>query len=727
MNNTITQNYSQVFNTPQNPTVIQNPNYDLYGPYISLFQNNGIMNIDLSQIDRSNIDIHFNSILSILRDGVETDQVQNMKIYARYVDGVLIPFSIFDYFINLIFWYLPTSCGDPLTSRFFIFESDGFTQKSIKSYVDNLFLETHRTEYSNIWLNNVIDNAIYKFKYIDEFSMYFMNTFNNEDTITLMSMDKEFYDAIHCDVSNVPIEDVKSVGEKATDVAIDRIIKSGFHWAAPYFLAKQGINKKQYREFQVNVGTKPDGNGNVFPAVINRSYSNGAVNSYEAMIMDAEVARVSQILQKNNVGTSGALARIMGINNLDTKMHPDPKYICNTKNYVEIEVTDEKVLMKLKNRYYRFSKNGIEWKIPSNPMLQKGLIGKRILLRSPITCASAARGEGYCYRCYGDLAYTNNDINPGKFAAEELSAQLTQRLLSAKHLLETSVRTMNWTPEFYNYFNVECNVITTMEEFDYKKFKLIINAESIDYEDELDSFEYNMFVKEFGIQLPNGTIYTVHTENFDDIYIAKELSDIMSKKKIIDDNYVINMDTLNGIGLFIVKISNVELSQALEDVISCIDRQSVINILQTKDAVLQKLIHDVNKSGLDTESVHLEVLLSNQCRSKDNILENSQWEYENEPYQMLALKDALTNHPSIGISLEFNKQAKALYNPLSYKKHKPSVVDLFYMEQPQNYMSSEPQPTVKRADDESIKPFTIHADPNFVPAGTVVDDELDVE
>lgn len=721
------QKYSQVFNTPQNSPVIQNPNYDLYGPYVSLFQNNGIMSIDLSQIDASNIDMHFNSILSILRDGVETDQVQRMKIYGKYADGISVPFTIFDYFINLIFWYLPTSCGEPLTSKFFIFEKDGFTQKSIKSYVDNLFLETHRTQYNNIWLNNVIDNAVFKFKYIDEFSMYFMNTFNNEDTIMLMNMDKEFCDAIHCDVSNTPIEDVKSVGEKATDKAIDRIIKSGFHWAAPYFKAKQGINKKQYREFQINVGTKPDGNGNVFPTIINKSYSNGAVNSYEAMVMDAEVARVSQILQKNNVGTSGALARIMGINNLDTKMYPDSSYICETKNFVKIEVTDENVLMKLKNRYYRMSKNGIEWKIPSNPMLHKHLIGKTILLRSPITCASAARGEGYCYRCYGDLAYTNNDINPGKFAAEELSSQLTQRLLSAKHLLETSVRTMNWCPEFYNYFNVECNVITTIEEFDYKKFKLIINAESIDYEDELDSFEYNMFVKDFNIQLPNGTIYNIHTENYDDIYVSKELSDIMSKKKVIDDNYVINMDTLNGVGLFIVKISNVELSQALEDVISCIDRQSVISNLQTKDAILQKLLHDVNKSGLDTESVHLEVLLSNQCRSKDDILEMPQWEYEDEPYQMLALKDALTNHPSIAISLEFNKQAKALYNPLSYRKHKPSVVDLYYMEQPQNYMSSEPQPTTRKSDDELIKPFVIHEDPNFVPDAGIDEDELDEE
>lgn len=724
--NTIAEKFPTI-NMPKNSPVIQNPNYEAYGPYVAIFQGGGSMHIDLTTINVQNIDMHFMSILSILRDGIETDQVQQMKIYGKYADGITVPFTIFDYFINLIFWYLPVSSGDQLTSRFFIFEPEGFTQKSIKSYVDNLFLELHRTDHTNIWLNNAIDNSVFKFKYIDEFSMYFMNTFNNEDTIDLMRVDPEFNKAIHCDVSNTPIEDVKKVGEKATDVAIDRIINSKIHWARPYFQAKQGINRKQYREFQINVGTKPDGNGNVYPTAINASYSNGAVNTYEALIMDAEVARVSQILQKNNVGTSGALARVMGINNIDTKMYPDPNYICDSKNFVELEVTDENTLMRLKNRYYRLSKNGIEWKIPSNPMLRRNLIGKTILLRSPITCASAARDQGYCYRCYGDLAYTNNDINPGKFAAEELSSQLTQRLLSAKHLLESAVKTMKWCPDFYNYFNVECNIITTIEEFDYKKFKLIIDSEAIDVEDELDSFEYNMFIKEFSIQLPNGSICKIHTENFDDIYIAKELSDIIAKKKMVDDKYVINMDTLDGVGLFIVKISNVELSQALDDVISCIDRQAVINQLKTKDAILQKLIHDVNKSGLDTESIHLEVLLSNQCRNANNILENPQWEYENEDYQMLALKDALTNHPSITISLEYNKLVKALFNPLSFKKTKPSVADLYYMEQPQNYMSKEPEPAIKRPEDGYIKPFVIHADPNYVPENSMDDDELDTE
>lgn len=699
-------------NMPQNQPFITTPNFDAYGVYASLFNSNGTMTIDLQTITRETITQHFNNILAILEDGVETQQVQTMKLYGIYADGVKMPFSIFDYFINLIFWYLPVYCNEPLTSNFFTFEQDGFTQNSIKSYIDTKFLSIHRTEYDNIWLNNVIDESVFRFKYIDEFSPYFMNTFNNEDTISLMEVDKEFRDAVHCDVTDVPMEDVKKIGMESTYKAIDRIKKSKFHYARPYFKSKQGINMKQFREFQVNIGTKPDGNGNVFPAKINSSYVNGGLNTLSAAVMDAEVARIAQILTKNNVGQSGAFARILGINNIDSKIYPDPKYVCNSKHFVELHVTDESVLNTLKTRYFRFTKNGIEYKTTSNPAKHnRGLIGKTILLRSPITCASHARGEGYCYRCYGDLAYTNSDINIGKLAAEEESSELTQRLLSAKHLLESSVKAMSWVPYFHEYFSVMCNIIMTIEGGDYKKWKLILNKDDIDLDDEmdLDSVEYNQYVTSYKIQSPTGEILDIHTADYNNMYIAKEFSDLLAKKKVNNDNaYVVNMPDLDGIGLFIMRIENIELQSALDDVTACIDKQATIKALETKDAILQKLVTDNLRSGLDVDSVHLEVILSNQCRRKDDILLNPEWEYENEECQMLSLKDALTNNPSVGISLEFNKLTKALYSPLTFRKSKASSVDLFYMTKPQGYMSLIPvESDIKSDKEEFVDPFTI--------------------
>ena len=56
---------------------------------------------------------------------------------------------------------------------------------------------------------------------------------------------------------------------------------------------------------------------------------------------------------------------------------------------------------------------------------------------------------------------------------------------------------------------------------------------------------------------------------------------------------------------------------------------------------------------------------------------------------------------------------KALYYPTSFQKESPSVLDLFFMTKPQNYMSMKPTHSNLVEDKEiegPIKPFTIMKD-----------------
>src|SRR5699024_1917312 len=128
-------------------------------------------------------------------------------------------------------------------------------------------------------------------------------------------------------------------------------------------------------------------------------------------------------------------------NNMDDMLYPNPDYVCDSKHFIAITIKDSKTLSMYRGRYYRLQENGVEYQISQNPLRNEmHLIGKTVLFRSPITCASRARGHGICYRCYGNLAHTNYDINIGRIASELLSSKLTQRLLSAKHLLETNIK-----------------------------------------------------------------------------------------------------------------------------------------------------------------------------------------------------------------------------------------------------------------------------------------------
>lgn len=710
----ITSMVDEMFNSHQAAgSLVPQPQYSCYAELITT----GRQNIDTSIFtDMRTLDTHFYQILYLFEDGIETEQIQHSMVFVKFVDGEVVKLSIFDYWFNLLFWGLPVSTGTPITSKYLWYHKD-ITQGAIADYINRNFLKDNRKKYTNIQINNMIDDVMYKFQFIDKFSLYLYNTANNEDTIELMKKDKVLWDCIHCDLSNVPIEDVKDIGQKYTNEGIKRIITSKTHWASPYFRAKQGLNIKQFREFMFNIGTVPDGNGGVYPNIINGSYVNRGITGITEYEEDADKSRTAQVLSHGNVGKSGAFARILGLNNMDDRLHPDPNYVCNSKHFIQITIKDAKTLSMYKGRYFRFVKNGVEYQMSQDPVKDNiDLIGKTLLFRSPITCASRAHGHGICYRCYGNLAHTNYDINVGRMSSELLSSMLTQRLLSAKHLLETNIKKLMWTPEFHMFFDIDYNAIKLKEDINFKKYKLILDPiDDEDFEEESDDTEsYEKYVTSCTIIDPKGNQYEIGTTENDPMYLSIELTSIINRKTPdADDLYVLDMETLKDKILFHIDIVNNELGATLEKIKSILNKNSEVKRLGTKDAVTQELVDTTIEGGLSIDAVHLEVILSHQCKREDSNLLEPEWELENAPYRMISLNEALKDNPSITVSLMYKDINKLLYYPLSFKKTAPSVLDLFYMTKPQNYMSMKPTHSNIVEDKEvegPIKPFTILQD-----------------
>ena len=57
------------------------------------------------------------------------------------------------------------------------------------------------------------------------------------------------------------------------------------------------------------------------------------------------------------------------------------------------------------------------------------------------------------------------------------------------------------------------------------------------------------------------------------------------------------------------------------------------------------------------------------------------------------------DNPSIAVTLSYQRTSQALYNPSTFKKTKPSVLDLFFMEQPQNYLNDNYDNEPKKMDE----------------------------
>ena len=664
------------------------PQYMFYEDLVTT----GTQEIKTKDINKGNINQHFQACINILKDGIETKEVQSMMIHVIFVDKKDVYLSIFDYIINLMMWQLCTGIDAPIKSIHLAF-FENITKKEIKTYIDNIFVDKYRRYIDFFDMNRIIDDVIGKFRDLRQFQMYLANTLNLEDTIELMEKYPEFRDTLHFDTENIPLDDIKDKGMEAANLQI-KYIKNSNHCLRDSFRTGEAISPKQYKEVAVNIGTKPDGQGSVFPRPINHSFMNGGLSSPIEICIESSVARIAQILQKTNVGESGTFARLLELNNQNTFLHPDPTYTCDTRNFEEVTITDETKLQLYDLRYYRLKPNGMDLFLKAKR--DKHLIGKTLYFRSPMTCASAARGQGICYKCYGDLAFSNKEINCGQIAAEGLSSIYTQILLSAKHLLESMIIKLEWNPEFYEYFALAFNTFALKSTgYVYKGKKLIID-EDVMCKDEMDDTTYNYYITSLTVREPNGTEVKIHTSNSDNIYFVPEFYDYYEAVKAKNKNYEADndvvefdmVDLLQFPALFIMEMRNNELSRTMDQIEKLIDNGTVIKNYD-RNNILSEFVDTNILGGIKINSVHFEILLMNQMRSADDELEMPDWTIPNAPYQIISLSKSLNNNPSITVRLQSNKVDRALLSPHNRKLSKPAITDLFYMEKPQVYLDND--------------------------------------
>ena len=662
-------------------------NYYVYTDIIE----KGKLELDIKDITIENYYDHFNAVTNILRDGIELEEIQNSKVYVK-MKGEVIPFTLTEYWINLMFWTIPIYAGIGV-SREYLFDTSAITKGSIKQYFDKIIKKIEgRVDF--ISLNNLIDEAIYKLKYVNDFGMYLANTLNFKDTIDLMRKYPEFYDSMHSDLSNVSIEDVIKVGMDYTETQIKYITaEDSDHCLKDSFIAREGVNKKQYKEVASSIGTKPDGRGSVYPHVIQNSFMNGGVNDPESLFIDSSVGRIAQILQKMNVGISGSFARLLETNNIDTFFNMNPDYACSTRNFIKILIKDNTWLKLYDKRYYKLKENGPDYLLDYET--DKHLIGQELYFRSPITCESYANGTGICRKCYGELYTVNRDINPGKIAAALLSAIYTQMLLSAKHLLESAAMEIKWCDAMSSIFDVELTVVSFKADLDIKKYSIIIDPASVDSDDDseddetVDLIDSTDFVNKFEVLCPDGHTVEIYTQDEDNIYFTEDFNAILSSKKAKetdDGRILIPGAALEGVPIFYVKIQNKELQRTLERSKQIINKSDVTESF-TKDQIVSEFISANLDGNINLQAIHMETIIANQVRTDEkDSTEMPDWRIPNVGYKVISLNSALSNSPSITVTLEYQKIASTLVNPLSTKKRKASVFDLFFMERPQDYI-----------------------------------------
>jgi hypothetical protein len=733
-----------------------------YGVFTPITQGQPIT-MFTKDITKENINDHVSNLKDVFLDFIEVPEVQNNRITFVFDNGMEVKLPPAYALINLIVWGFIVNTNQTIKPQHVFFNKKGITNGYIKSYIDKYCIIPVREQVSSDNdrmiihnLNRTIYDSLRGLKFVDKFAWYFNNSINLEDFVLMYNNCPGFKQIMDRHNSGYYTKFGSNAEHNMNDEALDdmnRLIDyivnakkyiGRDHCLSDAFRSKEGIKPKQAREVLVNIGMKPNGEGGIFPYVVNTSYISGGANNVAFHILESLVARIAQILSKKNTSRSGHFSRIMILNCSDTRKYTmpysdkiDPGYDCGTRNFLEYYVEDETALKKIADRWYRLHPMGMEYRLTNNYNIVKessDLIGKVIYLRSPIKCLSAAHGKGICRKCMGELYNIVPATNISTYSVTNVTEPLTQMMLSAKHLLEAKIDGITFdtsviSEEMLNSLIIaeEGTVYINPNIPDAKKWHLVINADDIqedmiasldnsgdeDLEDVSIGEDMLNYTNVFYLKKTNSNeSIMIKTTDMDNLNFTDWLNKYVEAKNFINNNEDIDIPVTTlieeNVPLFDVGVHNDDMSERLESVIKVIDLKANTDSY-TAETFLSTLSNKLNSIGLGhIMSVHLEIIIMNQIRSSEDIIEMPDWSVPNQTnYQILTLKKAVMTHPSISISMQSENIAKMLHAPLTLRKHIPSSYDLMYMVQPQKFLHEDP---VEKTEDYSSKLFAWQGD-----------------
>lgn len=448
-----------------------------------------------------------------------------------------------------------------------------------------------------------------------------------------------------------------------------------------WYISKAGkhIKDKQVQELFISYGQIPDVSGNVIPYTMQgNGFSTGYVDPASYYIA-ATGARLSAIMNKAHMGEAGYLSRNLILASR-TMTLSKTVYDCGTKHLLPEYVVDSTYLHRLENKWY--TENLSESLKLCHYADCKHLIGKRIYVRSLLTCACG--NDEVCHVCYGNDSHLVMNM-PGMaiFNTEVYSEPVGQNILSTKHLLWTAATQIGFSESFNKYFKFNAGDIYLKDldecpsDVDPNKLFIRIEEENVIPINKHDINEYNAFgdhiESPFFIYNSNDKTYEkIEIINYESMFL--DSTSMKSFKYIVDKKtnkgyYEISLDTLSSElegRLLSIDIKNNGLTDNLYMIMNLLNKNA--NKYDDYSKLAQDFFEVLIKAGIRCRHVQAEIILNRLIRDANNLYQRPDFRQFKAPeYKILNLNQALLNTkaPTVGLSYqEFKRQILGddLYN-----------------------------------------------------------------
>lgn len=468
------------------------------------------------------------------------------------------------------------------------------------------------------------------------------------------------------------------------------------------FKSGTGIKSGQFKELVVNAGLKSDLSGSTVPASIKSNFLKHGLNDLLSYFIDAIGGRKPMVVNATDMGDMGHLSRLMSLSSGNFRLRKDGVKDCGTVNSLRVFIRDMEHLARFKKRYFR---RPTEFHFRPIKGDEEDLVGTEIFVRSPTKCASHDE-EGVCHKCYGDLYYTNKDLqSAGIFSAKQIAEPVMQNMLSTKHLNATNSDDLIFTDNFDDYFDIKSNEIVMNPDVDFSGFHLLIKRADITILEESDSGIDSYLSKFYIVDTINKQVHCVEETNNNIMYMSPTLKDEMMEyakglkkgkspmKDYVDEDveYIelaLGDIPMNSV-LFVAEIRNNELTKPLVDIRYLVDYyvlREELGIHNDIDGIMQKFTELLIDSGVvAADAVHAEVVFSMFIRSVEDDLSRPdfrRYDADNNT-KVLTLSQSLKNNPSITVSLAFQDYDRQFRSEITYKKKAGSYLDSYFRKVPQ--------------------------------------------
>lgn len=524
---------------------------------------------------------------------------------------------------------------------------------------------------------------------------------SNNDFLEVAKRSKEAYESMTC-TFKIPDDctpaELEKINRKRTSRLLD-IISAQTDLPISVYTRNNLFNPGQFREFAVHMGYKPDLMDHTIPMTSATNIIMG-LNDPVAFMVDAYGGRKAEVL-KLLVSDAGAFERSLSML-MSGIREVDINYECESSHFRIRDINSYDMLQKLEGRVATLDPKSDTYFIvdPEND----ALLGKRLYLKTPITCTHPLRNQGYiCQACYGmHMAPINCDVHIGRLAALNLADEIEQKLLSAKHALATDTDDVSFTGAFLTYFSHgSCQIwlndamirqsIEDPESFSqlYLEFRLGTMVKLQDGEGRA----YDRAVHEIVVYDAKTDTHTIITEeNGNLIYLSPEFVIEYFRPAALhkgpDDPIRIPFTSLIDSGevtndtQFEYQFHNNGISKPLEELQHILENSTKINQFNTYDECLNVLLPLFAAAGIHLPELQQELLVSQLIKQPNG--QPVDWTLENPEYQFYTIDKSIQTNPSALTSILYHETSRQLSGAYgTFEKSGTSQYDWFILDQQQ--------------------------------------------